>query len=66
MLSKDREQLADILNLVGKRVTVQMLEGKSIDELNAAEQWAVRFNAAMQGHETSAGVPRMPDWLRPI
>jgi hypothetical protein len=66
MLSKDIKTLRSILSHVGKEVSEKALAKRSQQELDAAERWAVVYNAKSQ--EEMLGrrvppVPAMPEWL---
>jgi hypothetical protein len=68
MMSKSIEDLAKILALVGKEVPVKVLQKKKQEELDAAEAWAVTYNAKSQEGtpEVTKRVPKvppMPEWL---
>lgn len=68
MMSKTTSDLAQILALVGKEVPVKVLDKKKPAELDAAEAWAVAYNAKSQEGTPEVtkrvpAVPPMPEWL---
>ena len=70
MLSKDTDQLRDILALAGKDIPQKrwdrLIKKMAQGDLDAAEKWAVTRNAATQQESLPKkvpAVPKMPEWL---